>query len=110
MVLARPGARRAYPPAAIAAAGLALCGIEEDPPGVASCNSPTSVADMKTISPVILRIAPATIASAEATFTNGTRLVCQIRGVASRFKDLASAAWILSPCGYVAAKVPLAPP
>ena len=53
-----PGAWRAQARAEIAATGLRLCGIEEEPPGAASRTSPTSVCASSTTSPAGFAIAP----------------------------------------------------
>ena len=76
-VAARPGACWAQPSAQIAATGLRLWGIVDEPPPLASRTSATSVCESSTMSRATFATAPESTASADASSPIRPRWVCQ---------------------------------
>ena len=76
-VAASPGACWAHPNAQIAATGLRLWGMVEDPPPFASRTSATSVCESSTMSRAAFATAPESTASADASSPIRPRCVCQ---------------------------------
>ncbi|CAB4880131.1 unannotated protein [freshwater metagenome] len=109
-VATAPGTRRAAARAVMAAIGLRLCGIADEPPGAFSDTSASSVADIDTMSPAIFAMEPAAIPNAQARSATVTRSVCQGAVCGARPRASASAAAMAGPCGCTAAIVPAAPP
>ena len=80
-VAASPGARRAQARAEIAATGLFLCGIADEPPRAPpSLTSATSVCASSTTSTATVATTPATAPSTPARSAIGRRTVCQGSG------------------------------
>ena len=112
IVATRPGARRAAATAAMAATGLRLCGIVDEPPrpSPASCASPTSVCASSTTSNPALPHAPAATPSAPARVASRVRSVCHGSTGACSPSRRANAAATAGPSSPSAANVPAAPP
>ena len=108
----RPGAWRAPASAEIAATGLCLCGMAEEPPRSAppSRTSPTSVWASRTTSPAALAAAPLASPRAAASSAMRVRVVCHGMTGSASPSSRAKRDRTSMPASPSAARVPAAPP